>query len=69
MDYKKVVKQIMIERNMTYKELAQIMDEDWRVLSNKLYRGNYTLKYFIEILNALDCDLQVVTRDTKKIFD
>lgn len=69
MDYKKVIKQIMLERNMTYKELAQIMDEDWRVLSNKLYRGNYTLKYFIEILNALDCDLQVVTRDTNKTFN
>ena len=69
MDYKKVIKQIMLERNMTYKELAQIMDEDWRVLSNKLSRGNYTLRYFIEILNALDCDLQVVTRDTNKTFN
>lgn len=69
MDYKKVIKQIMIEKNMTYKELAQITGEDWRVLSNKLSRGNYTVKYFIKILDALDCDLQVVIRDTKKIFD
>lgn len=38
-------------------------------LRNKISRNNYSLKDFLAILDLLDCDLQVITRDSKKIFE
>ena len=68
MDVKKVIKQIMTERNIDYIELAKKMDMQPQSLRTKIYRGNYSLSDFIEIMDILECDLQVQTRDTKKIF-
>lgn len=68
MDVKKVIKQIMTERNIDYIELAEKLGMQPQSLRTKIYRGNYSLTDFIEIMNILDCDLQIITRDTKKIF-
>ena len=68
MDVKKVIKQIMTERNIDYIELAEKLGMQPQSLRTKIYRGNYSLIDFIEIMNILDCDLQIITRDTKKIF-
>lgn len=38
-------------------------------LRNKINRGNYGLADFIEMMDLLECDVQVVTRDSKKVFD
>lgn len=68
MDVKKVIKQIMTERNIDYIELAEKLGMQPQSLRTKIYRGNYSLSDFIEIMDILDCDLQIITRDTKKIF-
>lgn len=68
MDVKKVIKQIMTERNIDYIELAEKLGMQPQSLRTKIYRGNYSLSDFIEIMDILECDLQVQTRDTKKIF-
>lgn len=68
MDVKKVIKQIMTERNMDYIELAKKLDMQPQSLRTKIYRGNYSLTDFIKIMDILECDLQIVTKDTKKIF-
>lgn len=36
---------------------------------NKISRGNYGLTDFIEMMDILECGVQVVTRDSKKVFD
>ncbi len=69
MDAKKVFNQILLERNMTYEDVAIKLDINTQSLRNKINRGNYGLTDFIKMMDILDCDLQVVTRDSKKIFD
>lgn len=69
MDSKKVIKQLMLERNINIEQLAEALNLSPQSLRNKLNRGSYSLNDFLEILDILNCDLQVVTRDTKKIFE
>ena len=69
MDCKKVISQVMLERNMNYDELAGKLDMKTQSLRNKISRGNYSMTDFIEMMDILNCDVQVITRDTKKIFD
>lgn len=69
MDAKKVLKQIMEERYTNINEVADKLGIQSQSLRNKINRGNYSLSDFIEILDILDCDLQIVTRDSHKIFN
>jgi len=69
MDAKKVINQIMLERNVDYAYMADKLGMNTQSLRNKISRGNYGLKDFIEMMDILECDVQVVTRDSKKVFD
>ena len=69
MDAKKVFNQVMLERNMTFDEMAVILEMNTQSLRNKISRNNYSLNDFIKMMDVLECDVQVVTRDSKKIFD
>lgn len=69
MDCKKVISQVMLERNINYDELAEKLNMKTQSLRNKISRGNYSMNDFMEIMDILDCDIQIITRDTKKIFN
>ena len=69
MDTKKVINQVLLERNTNINEVAEKLQMLPQSLRNKISRGNYSLKDFLTILDLLDCDLQVVTRDSKKVFE
>lgn len=69
MNAKKVINQIMLERNVDYAYMAAKLGMNTQSFRNKISRGNYGLKDFIEMMDILECDIQVVTRDTKKVFD
>ena len=69
MDAKKVINQIMLERNVDYAYMANKLNMNTQSFRNKISRGNYGLKDFIEMMNILDCDVQVITRDSKKVFN
>ena len=64
----KIIKQLMIERSMSVKELAEKLEIAPQSMSNKLYRDSFSFDEVLKITNILDCDIQFVTRDTKKIF-
>ena len=64
----KIIKQLMIERSMSVKELAEKLEIAPQSMSNKLYRDSFSFDEVLKITNILDCDIQVITRDTKKIF-
>lgn len=68
MDAKKVFSQTMLERNMSYDEMAAKLGMNTQSLRNKISRGNYSLSDFINMMDILECDVIVQTRDTKKIF-
>lgn len=69
MDSKKVINQLFLERNTNINEFSKKLNMQPQSLRNKINRGNYSLNDFVEWLDLLNCDLQVVTRDTKKIFE
>lgn len=69
MDAKKVISQVMLERGVDYAYMAGKLGMNTQSLRNKISRGNYGLKDFIEMMDLLECDVQVITRDTKKVFD
>lgn len=69
MDSKKVINQLLLERHTNINELADKLGILPQSLRNKISRGNYSLTDFMQLLDILECDLQVITRDTKKIFE
>ncbi|CDC26938.1 helix-turn-helix [Firmicutes bacterium CAG:466] len=64
----KIIKQLMIERSISVKELAEKLEIAPQSMSNKLYRDSFSFDEVLKITNILDCDIQFITRDTKKIF-
>ena len=68
MDSKKIIKQILIERDITLPDLAEKLGYEQQAFRNKINRGTYSLNDFVKILDDLECDINVVTRDTKKEF-
>ena len=68
MDASKIIKQIMIEKKLTVKDLAEKLEMQPQSLSNKLHRNSFSLNSFIKIIDVLDCDIQIVTRENHKIF-
>lgn len=69
MDTKKVINQLLLERRTNINEMSKKMDMLPQSLRNKISRGNYSFTDFEKMMDILDCDIQVVTRDTKKIFE
>lgn len=69
MDSKKVINQILLERNVDIDYLATKLGIKTQSLRNKINRGNYGLTDFIEMMDILGCNVQVITRDSKKVFD
>ncbi len=69
MDAKKVINQVMLERNVDYAYMADKLGMNTQSFRNKISRGNYGLKDFIKMMDILECDVQIVTRDSQKVFD
>lgn len=64
----KAIKQILLERGKSVKELAVFLGITSQGMSNKLYRDKFTYKEVEKIADFLDCDVKIVTRDSKKEF-
>ena len=64
----KIIKQLLLERNMSVKDLAKKMDIIPQSMSNKIYRDTFSYEEVVKIANILGCDVKIITRDTKKEF-
>lgn len=64
LDCKKVINQLLLERNTNITELAGKLGIQPQSLRNKINRGNYSINDFQGILEILDCDLQVVANES-----
>lgn len=69
MDTKKVINQLILERHTNINEMAAKMEILPQSLRNKISRGNYSFSDFEKMMDILDCDIQVITRDTRKVFE
>lgn len=69
MSASKVIKQIMLEKDISVKTLAEMMGlKSPQILSNKLYRDTFTYNDYVSIANLLGCSVQTITNDTGKVF-
>lgn len=66
----KKIRTVLLERDMTIKELAEKMGTNGNNLSNKLARDNFSEKELREIAEALDCDYDGIftLRDSGRII-
>lgn len=64
----KIIKQIMTEKDITVKQLAEMIGINAQSMSNKLYRDNFTFEEMGKITDLLNCDIRIIMRDTGKEF-
>jgi transcriptional regulator with XRE-family HTH domain len=64
----KIIKQLLIERGISVKELAEKMGIIPQSMSNKIYRDTFSYDEMVKIADILNCDVKVITRDTGKEF-
>ena len=65
MDYS-IIKDLLDERNMTFKELSDTLDVDRNNLYNSLTKGNPTLQRLEAVAKVLDVPVwRLFTEDTK----
>ncbi len=60
MSMSKKIKTILIERDLSIKELSAILGYNGSALYNKLSRDKFTEEELIKIADALDCDYEGV---------
>lgn len=65
----KSIKQLLIERKMTVKSLAEMLGIEPQSMRNKLYRDTFSYAEIIKIADILNADVQIITRDTHKVFE
>jgi DNA-binding Xre family transcriptional regulator len=68
MSMAKKIRMVLLERDMTIKELAEKIGTNGNNLSNKLSRDNFTEMELSSIAEALNCDYDGIftLRDTGK---
>lgn len=64
----KIIKQLLIEREKSVNELAAFFGLTPNGMSSKLYRDKFSFEDVVRIADFLDCDVKIITRDTKKEF-
>ncbi len=64
MSASKTIKKIMLDKNISVKELAEKLNIKPQVLSNKLYRDTFTYNDYVKIANILNCDVKTISRDS-----
>ena len=64
MSASKTIKKIMLDKNISVKELAEKLNMKPQVLSNKLYRDTFTYNDYVKIANILNCDVKTISRDS-----
>lgn len=68
MGVSKRIKQVMLEKNVKVSDLANKIGMKSQPLSTKLYRDTMSFSDVEKIASALDCDVKIVDRETKKEF-
>lgn len=68
MSASKTIKKIMLDQNISVKELAEKLGMKSQVLSNKLYRDTFTYNDYVKIANILECDVKTISKDGKREY-
>jgi lambda repressor-like predicted transcriptional regulator len=64
----KIIKQILLERGISLKDFAEMYQINYQSMRNKIHRDAFTFEEMIKVADLLNCDIEVITRDTKQSF-
>lgn len=64
----KAIKHLMVEKNISVKELATMLEITPQSMSNKLYRDSFSYAEVVRIADLLNCEVKIIMRDTGKEF-
>ena len=64
----KRIKQLMIERGVNVKTLAEKLEITPQSFSNKLFRDSFSFDDVVKIADLLGADVEIITRDTLRRF-
>lgn len=62
------IKQILIDKDMTQKDIAKIHGDLYQTWANKLSRNTMKFSEVEKIMDELDCDIVFVDRKSKKVY-
>lgn len=65
---KNQIKMVLIDKGLRTSDLAEKIGMDKQALSNKLYRNKMKYNDVVALADALNCDVCIIDRDTKKIY-
>ena len=64
----KRIKMLLIEQGKSVKDVAAVLNIAPQSVSNKLYRDSFTFDEVVKICDYLGADVQIITRNTHKVF-
>ena len=64
----KIIKQVLIEKGLSVKYLAEQLGITPQSMSNKLFRDSFSYNEVVRIADILNCDVRIIIRDTQKEF-
>ena len=64
----KIIRQILIERDITIKDFAALYGIAYQSMRTKLLRDAFTYEEVIKIADILNCDVKIIARDGGKMF-
>ena len=62
------IKQILIDKNMTQKDMADMHGDLYQTWANKMNRNTMKFSEVEKIMDELGCDIIFVDRKTKKVY-
>lgn len=63
-----IIRQLLIEREISIKDFSEMYGMPYQSMRNKLSRNTFTFKEMLDVAELLGCDIEFITRDTKKSF-
>lgn len=65
----KKIKKILLEKNLTQIQLAELAGKDVQALRNQLYKDSFTYASVEHLCDSLGCDIVFRDRETGRIYD
>lgn len=64
----RMFKKVLIDRDMTQADLAQVLGLSFNTVRNTLYKDNMKFDTMVKWADVLGCDVVLIDRDTGEIY-
>ena len=67
-DVKRYINLVMVMKNLTWRDVAKLMDQSHQNLNNKVQRGSLNATELFKFAERVNCSVRFVDNDTGKIL-